>query len=451
MRAIEKIRNYLATEKERGRLRPGDRLPSYHELMDKLGGSCATIHLAMKKLAAEGLVEIKNGLGAYLAGSAPLKIKLVIGANHMDLAAMQEMIMRRVAARDLYLEVEVVDREVLHASEIQDYKHLGGDEKVYVISSNPGQNFSVSGLANLQVFEGFEAMAAELLDIPGVDKTVSLPFFQFNYQIGMNLRLLAQAGIDPASVGGEDLRWHEDVFKRCRAKGLTPASCRWSAFGSWWISILDLILCPLLLKEKNILPPYNHSSVYDTRSGREAFKILAGHDFYQDLGDKQKVFMHGGAAVSFSEGSWFAVQGEARSTEPLENFKFVPYSVNGKKINFLGVSCLQTYLAANLTPDERNRVMELLKILVSKDFQTEYCGRIGGLSVRKDMTAADYAWNTRADFAAFVPGENEIDIWTNEQASVFLAAKAAYFELYKFHGADLDLMLKCLDDKTIPR
>ena len=451
MRTIEKIRKYILREKKRGHLKPGDRIPSYHELMKMLGGSFATVQAAMKKLAAEGLVEIKNGLGVYLSGASPLKIKLFMGSGHMDMSAMQEMIMRRVKAQNLYLDVELFDRESLHNDKVQEYKHLGGNEKVYIVETSPGQNFSISGLANLQGFEGFDEMVDDIIDEPIMDKTVSLPFYAINHQIGMNLRLLSKAGVNPKIISGEDFSWHERVFMKCRERSVVPAVSYWSAYDTWWIAFMDFLLCSMLLKEKNILPPYDSKPVYYTESGREAFKILSGFDWEYDKKNKSKLFMYGGAAISFDEGSWFAVHCSERSSEPVENFRLLPYTANGRKINYLSIACLQTYLAGNLTPDEKNRVFALLQILVSKEFQIEYCGKTGFLSVRKDMSATDYSWNTRPDFAAFVPGENEINIWGQQfMPTKFRSAVSSYFDLYKFHGADLELMLKCLDEKVVP-
>lgn len=454
MRTIEKIKRYILREKKLGRLKPGDRIQTYHEFMKMLGGSFATVQSAMKKLEGEGLVEIKNGVGVYLSGSSPLNIKLFMNPSHIDLEVMKEMIMRRVNDQNLYLNVEVLDRGSLNGSEIQECKHLGGNEKVYIVEANPGLNFSISGLANLQGFDGFDEMADEIIDAPVIDKTVSLPFFAVNHQIGMNLRLLAKAGVDPETISGEDFSWHESVFRRCRERSVVPAVSYWNEYESWWIVFLNFLLYSMLLKEKNILPPYDCKPVYNTRSGREAFKILSGFDWIDSSKDKdnrRKLFMYGGAAVSFEEGSWFAVHCRERSKEPIENFRLIPYSANGRKINYLRLACLQTYLAGNLTPDEKNRVFALLEILVSKDFQTEYCGKTGFLSVRKDFKASDYAWNIRPDFAAFIPSEKDISIWYQQHMPArFSGLLTAYFDLYKFHGADLDLMLKCLDGKIIP-
>ncbi|MCG0278369.1 MAG: FadR family transcriptional regulator [Thermanaeromonas sp.] len=54
-----------------GRLKPGDRLPAERELAEMLGVSRTSVREALKMLAAEGLVRIKHGQGAFIAEQDP--------------------------------------------------------------------------------------------------------------------------------------------------------------------------------------------------------------------------------------------------------------------------------------------------------------------------------------------------------------------------------------------
>jgi len=54
-----------------GRLKPGDRLPAERELAEMLGVSRTSVREALKMLAAEGLVKIKHGQGAFIAEQDP--------------------------------------------------------------------------------------------------------------------------------------------------------------------------------------------------------------------------------------------------------------------------------------------------------------------------------------------------------------------------------------------
>jgi len=64
---MDQIRCYAAS----GALRPGAQLPSIRELARALAVNPATIVKAYTELQHEGLLEIKQGKGAFLAESAP--------------------------------------------------------------------------------------------------------------------------------------------------------------------------------------------------------------------------------------------------------------------------------------------------------------------------------------------------------------------------------------------
>ena len=50
----------------RGALKPGDRLPSEHELESEFGVSRAVVREAITSLKAEGLVATRQGAGAFV-------------------------------------------------------------------------------------------------------------------------------------------------------------------------------------------------------------------------------------------------------------------------------------------------------------------------------------------------------------------------------------------------
>lgn len=54
-----------------GNFRPGDALPSQHELARRLSVSRPILREAMQRLAAAGLVEIRHGSGCYVTGLVP--------------------------------------------------------------------------------------------------------------------------------------------------------------------------------------------------------------------------------------------------------------------------------------------------------------------------------------------------------------------------------------------
>ena len=54
--------------------------------------------------------------------------------------------------------------------------------------------------------------------------------------------------------------------------------------------------------------------------------------------------------------------------------------------------------------DERLRIWELMKIMVSRDFQLDYCSLTGMISAANDILPEEYLWNRDNRYAAFFPG-----------------------------------------------
>lgn len=61
----------------RGRLRPGDELPSVRELGAALGVNLNTVARAWRLLAEEGLVDLRHGSGAVVRAAAPVPTPLL--------------------------------------------------------------------------------------------------------------------------------------------------------------------------------------------------------------------------------------------------------------------------------------------------------------------------------------------------------------------------------------
>jgi GntR family transcriptional regulator len=70
MPLYRRIQAALRDDITRGELEPGARLETEQELMARYGVSRATVRQALAGLVAEGLVEIRRGLGTFVAGGA---------------------------------------------------------------------------------------------------------------------------------------------------------------------------------------------------------------------------------------------------------------------------------------------------------------------------------------------------------------------------------------------
>lgn len=78
-RLSEEVSNLLRQRIEHGELQPGSRLPTENALSTAFGVSRAVIREAVARLKAEGMVETRQGSGAYVAAAPP---RLNLGLPH---------------------------------------------------------------------------------------------------------------------------------------------------------------------------------------------------------------------------------------------------------------------------------------------------------------------------------------------------------------------------------
>ena len=70
----EQLRNYLAKQMSTGKLKPGQKIPSEHFLVEALGFARTTIRQAMSVLESEGLIRRVQGKGTYVETDALRKL-----------------------------------------------------------------------------------------------------------------------------------------------------------------------------------------------------------------------------------------------------------------------------------------------------------------------------------------------------------------------------------------
>jgi DNA-binding FadR family transcriptional regulator len=68
MNLAERIVKELSGEIRRGSLRPGDKLPTEAQVVDRFGVSRTVVREALSRLQASGLVETRHGVGTFVAG-----------------------------------------------------------------------------------------------------------------------------------------------------------------------------------------------------------------------------------------------------------------------------------------------------------------------------------------------------------------------------------------------
>jgi GntR family transcriptional regulator, transcriptional repressor for pyruvate dehydrogenase complex len=64
----ERLVNELAAEIRNGKLRPGDKLPTEAQIVNRFGVSRTVVREALSRLQASGLVETRHGVGTFVAG-----------------------------------------------------------------------------------------------------------------------------------------------------------------------------------------------------------------------------------------------------------------------------------------------------------------------------------------------------------------------------------------------
>lgn len=106
MTLAERIRTDIESRIRAGELRPGDRIPFEHELVDAYGCARATVSKALSELARDGLIERRKRAGSFVAHphfeSAALEIP--------DIGAL-------VAARGESYRFELISRRVTPGAE----------------------------------------------------------------------------------------------------------------------------------------------------------------------------------------------------------------------------------------------------------------------------------------------------------------------------------------------
>ena len=70
-RLPHRVADLISAEIRSGRLKPGDRLPTEHEFSARLGVSRNVVREAIARLRSDGLVESKQGIGAFLRRTEP--------------------------------------------------------------------------------------------------------------------------------------------------------------------------------------------------------------------------------------------------------------------------------------------------------------------------------------------------------------------------------------------
>ena len=443
MRTIDKIRKYISNNKGSAGFKAGDRLPSSREMMKMFGGSYATIRSALSKLEEEGLVDIANGAGTFIAGARELNIDIYCLTTTLEFELFSTLLNKYIKKHNLHINVHLKD--VFNLIRHKETPNPDKDRKVIMVECAPEMNYNISGLYNFIGYEGHDKLRSSLLDTTTNDISAALPFYSFSSQLGINGQLLKRAGFPLGKITG-DFDWWEEYVNACKAVGITPAACQWERDSKWPFKQLYNLLFALKINKSGSLDAlYKRQKPYfDTSSGQRFLEIMQDCECLEH--NNPNLFCRGGAGMNFMIGSWITVQNKNRVNINVDDLKILPYRFGDQRICNIQTNNLHSYLYSGISTEEKQRTWKLLKILLSKAFQKEFCSLSGTLSVRKDLKPEDYSWYSD-EFAPFMPQKNDIVIHNSTFSRSMNAYLTALFEQYKFYGTDIKTILKCMDAK----
>lgn len=440
MKAIDKIKNYIQKEKNQGCLKPGDILPSYHRMMDLTGASYATVSSAMVRLEKEGVVDIRNGKGSFLAGARPLNVIIYSKAATIPFRILKDIFDKNVRKNNLHINVELKNFEEMSP--------LGKNPDAKAsISIVPFSHDRFAGLSH----PGNEFVASKYMDeISAHSIGLMMPFNVFSYQMGANQTIFDRIGFNVEHISN-DFKWWPAYVKKCRQNKIVPAAMCWFANTTWHFNILLPLLFSLA---KNINPDFDfvkriRPPFFDSAIGRLFFKILKDcylHDSPADL----KSFYRNGAGLHFQTGSWICVQNgnPERPDIKVDGLRIIPYRYKNRKICALQQSYLLPAFADSINTEEKKRVKKLLDMMLSREFQLEYCNISGAISQRSDILPLDYSWNANGRFSDFFPDKDDYVFFEGLPAqSSAISCLTVFVEEFCMYKAPMESTLKKMDRK----
>lgn len=120
---FQEVKEQIQASIHSGAFRPGDKLPSERELIDKLKVSRMTVREALRDLQSQGVIEIKRGGsagGAYVSKPNPRAIT----NNFQNLVGMREVGFPQLLEARLQIEPEM-SRTAAHKRTSKDLRRLG--------------------------------------------------------------------------------------------------------------------------------------------------------------------------------------------------------------------------------------------------------------------------------------------------------------------------------------
>ena len=445
---LAKMKSWLKKQIASGKLKPGSKLPSHKDLMQMFNISYMTASGILGSLSREGLIETHRGSGSYLSGSRPLTVLICATPSSLPFERLHELLKQYTKHADLHLEFEFRS-----ASCIQDPEKRREMQEQYtaVLSTNYiNEDLPMLPPVFLPLFPDYEKVMAELETVPGHQYDYALPFTLFTYQMGVNKKLLSEIGYEPEQLT-RDFLWWDDFVRKCREKNLVPVSMEYTKAS--WFTIQAFFPALLALQPYSKEKYEGEEPLFNTPEGERFFRIVNDMEFLLPGSSGSKNFYQNGAVLSLSVGSWITVQNHSPShpEKTVDHLRIVAYrNREGEKLLLVSPSVLRAYFRHDIQINEKKRVWELMKIMVSREFQTALCSETGNISANKKVRASDYRWNTTPDTANFIPGASDRIFYDSDLFALPQKVMLSIFlENYRFFNAPLKETLRRMDIKKV--
>ena len=444
MRIIDQIRKHLQDPDLASQFQPGAKLPTYSQLAEIFSCSYATVHKAMAQLQREGIVNIENGKGSYIAGSDDLLVDFFLVDHDLPFYRWDKLLQKYLSSHALNIRYRLHSiRELRQPGRMAEILR---DCQAVISTPSPGSVDPRFHQNNFLLFPDY-AEVLSCFDSPSfMSVSGFFPFSMFTYQMGVNTALLHKTGFQVEDLcGGFD--WYPTFSDTCCKKGISPHSMQWDISEYWGFSACSHIIALLKANagwDTSQVPV--QAPFFNSQAGRLFLKIMRDCQL-----DEEHSFFCNGSVLQFNLGSWISVQNQNRDYAKINvsPLKVLPYrDQKQRQLCTCNIEYLDSYQNPRLNMNQKKRFWKLIKILLSRDFQLDYCNAAGALSLRKDIRPQDYQWNRNGEFNAFIPEKNARYLYLSEMfPPPCSAALAVLLENYLFHHADGDEVLLRMDEK----
>ena len=404
MRVLDRIRKYIEDGIRDGSLQPGTRLPTCHEFMEISEGSYTTVRNALAKLQSEGLILVRNGIGTFLAGGDTLTVRLHIFNKALSVENFTELVRKHRLEERLNIHLNILPTEKL---DDPDYYHeiLQKKQAVLTVYSESERLYHLPAV-QLSAFPDYRQVVSDMQIQDEQIARLALPFSKTYFFMVANRRLFQKMGLSTDDISFTS-GWWQTYLDACQKHGIHPVSQAWppntiSRFSSLYG--LLFAICNCKGKVSNDALPF-----FDTPAGRKFLDVVRSIYFYPVVPNPGSFFC-GGSGICLYVGTWFSVQNHllSRPDVSVDDPVVVPFCIQDCNIFPSGLMRMEAYWDNGFRQEDKNRVWELMKILLSREFQLDYSNKSGFLSPRRDIDVSEYSWNANHQWDAAIPGKEDI-------------------------------------------